>query len=183
VISAEELCVVGTKILILVLFLFISPIYTGLILPRDSGASSLVDIEAGDWWYYPMVIEAGSSLTCSFSTDGASVEFFIVHESFYAEHTEISQTVMLYHGYSASADFQVSIPSEGGWCWVFINDTNFTVRVIYEWTSIAPFNFLAPQNLWITSLALLGVLGLALVSFIIRRRRVPKSESQKTEEE
>lgn len=174
---------VETKVLIIILFLFVSPIYTGLIFPQDSGASSQVDIEAGDWWYYPMVIEAGSSLTCSFSTNGAFVEFFIVHEAYYAEHTEISQTVMLYHGFSASATFQISIPSEGGWCWVFINDSNFTVRVIYEWSSTAPFNFLAPQNLWITSFAFLGILGLALVSFIIRRRRALKSESQKTEEE
>lgn len=173
---------VGTKGFVLVLLLFISPIYPSLIPLQDSGASSQVDIEAGDWWYYPMVIEAGSSLTCSFSTNGAFVEFFIVHQEFYAEHTEISQTALLYHGFSDSADFQISIPSEGGWFWVFINDTNFTVRVIYEWASTAPFNFLAPKNLWITSLAFLGVLGLALVSFVIRRH-TSKFESQKTEEE
>jgi hypothetical protein len=124
-----------------------------------------------------MVIEAGSTLDCSFSTDGASVEYFIVNEDFYIEHTEISENLMLYHGFSVSADFEIYVPYEGGWFWVFINDSNFTLRVTYEWSSTAPFNLFAPQNQWIVNYAVLGVFCIAIILFCIRRKHLTHLQS------
>jgi hypothetical protein len=142
-----------------------------------SGASGFEDIESGDWWYYPMVIEAGSTLDCSFSTNASDIEYFIIHEEYYVEHTEISENLLLYHGLSASADFEIFVPYEGGWFWVFINDSIFTLRVTYEWSSTAPFNLFAPQNQWIVNYSVLGVFCAAIILFFIRRKRLTHLQS------
>jgi len=89
---------------------------------------------------------------------------------------------MLTYGYSSAADFELSIPSDGSWYWVFINNTNSTVQVTFSWRSIRPFNIMTSQNLYLATCGMLGVLGLAIISYIIRRRRSATAELQKKEE-
>jgi hypothetical protein len=135
-----------------------------------SSASGYVDIEPDEWWYYPMVIESGDLLECSFQTDYGIVESFIVHEEYYVENTEISEQLLIYHSFSSLDDFEVTITLEGGWFWVFINNMSNTTRVHYYWEADSPSNVLAPFNLILATVLLTGILCLAGVLHLRKNR-------------
>ncbi len=126
-----------------------------------SGSSGQINIEPDEWWYYPMVIESGELLECSFHTDYGIVEYFIVHEDYYVENTEISEQVLIHHNIGSSDDFQVTLPSEGGWYWVFINNGANTIRLNYRYESDFSNNVLIPFNLVLATVVLAAILGLA----------------------
>ncbi len=126
-----------------------------------AGASGHVNIEPDEWRYFPMTIESGELLECSFHTDYGVVEYFIVHEDYYIENTEISELVLIHHGIASVDDFQVFLPGEGGWYWVFINNGANTTRLNFQWYSDYTNNVLAPFNLILATAVLAVIFGLA----------------------
>ena len=108
-----------------------------------------------------MAIDSGDLLECSFHTDYGVVEYFIVHEDYYIENTEISEMVLIHHGIASVDDFQVTLPSEGGWYWVFINHGANTTRLTFQWKSDYTNNVPTPFNLIFATAVLAVILGLA----------------------
>lgn len=108
-----------------------------------------------------MFIESGELLECSFHTDYGVVEYFIVHEDYYIENTEISELVLIHHGIASGDDFQIFLTGEGGWYWVFINNGANTTRLNFSWESNSPNNVLAPFNLILATAVLAVIFGLA----------------------
>ncbi len=149
-----------SKLIIILAFSIIIAIPQQVVLAYSS-ASGHITIEPDEWWYSPMFIESGELLECSFHTDYGVVEYFIVHEDYYIENTEISELVLIHHGIASGDDFQIFLTGEGGWYWVFINNGANTTRLNFSWESNSPNNVLAPFNLILATAVLAVIFGLA----------------------
>ncbi|MGY5853711.1 MAG: hypothetical protein RTU92_09115 [Candidatus Thorarchaeota archaeon] len=138
----------------------------------QASASGYEDVESGEWWYYPMVVGSGNLLRCEFHTDGALVEYFIIHEDDYEENATLDYDLLLYHDNSVSDEFQLTLPRGGGWYWVFINHNLVDVRIYYDWQEYPQGLEAIPINMFVATLTLGLVLFIVGICYLRRRSQV-----------
>ncbi|MGY5854048.1 MAG: hypothetical protein RTU92_10810 [Candidatus Thorarchaeota archaeon] len=116
-----------------------------------------------------MIAPADGLLKCVFHTDGSPVEYFIIDEADYIENATVSEELLLYHETDASDDFEITVPRDGGWFWVFINHNPYTVRITYSWESTPPGFYISPYNLTIIG-SIAGAIILLSIALYMKRK-------------